>query len=223
MVTITDLGENFRKVGQDFHYRAGDLQKLVKEAPQQIGQLKAYGDYFIYIGDEIDRAASCGIDLTSSPGLNVTNVQQTMTWNVASPLEIGNTITVASGTSGATADMMATYVEEDPSFGLFQNPPESFLQLKITDQTVLNLNEVKPGLGVTWQSAWDAINVGSAESVKSAAISARIAVDEISRKPPYDHLKTLRWCKLDDKGQPTRASRYAWILHGDDLPPERAL
>lgn len=104
MESSTGLGENYRKVGQDLQNRAGQLQDLTAEAPQQIRQLKAYGDYFIYIGDEIDGGASHGIDFTSSPGLNVTNVQQALTWKVPSPLQIANTASIASGTTGDVAE-----------------------------------------------------------------------------------------------------------------------
>ncbi len=220
MESSTGLGENFRIVGQDLQNRAGELQDLVAEAPQQIRQLKAYGDYFVYVGDEIDRGAGHGIDFTSSPGLNVINVQQTLTWNVPSPFQIGNTATMASGTTGTVAELAVAYVEEEPELELFLNPPESFRLLKTTDQTIQNLNNVKPGLGDTWQSAWDFIAVESVDSVKSAAANARTVVDEISWKTPYEHIKTLPWCKLDDKDRPTRATRYAWILYGDTLPAQ---
>ena len=45
---------------------------------------------------------------------------------------------------------------------------------------------------------------------------------------PKTVLVGLPWCECDEKGRPTRASRYAWIQFGDRLPtnfhgqPQRA-
>jgi len=220
MKSSTSPGEEFRTVGQDLTIRAGSLQDLVAEAPQQIRYLKAYGDYLIYVGNEIDRGAGYGIDFSSSPALNTADIRQTLNWKVPTPFQISNTATLASGTTGAVAEMAVDYGKQKPDLELFLDPPESFRQLTTTEETIQILNNLNPGLGDRWQAAWDSTAVGSVNSVKSAAANGRTVVDEISWKTPYDHLKTLQWCKLDEKGRPTRATRYGWILYGDVLPAQ---
>jgi hypothetical protein len=218
MVTTASSGGLFRTLGTEFHNRADGLQEFLAEAPRQIRLLRVYGDYLTYVGNEIDRATAAGIDLTSSPGLNISGIEQTLTWDVPNPRDIGLTFTTSSGTTNVTSELMVKYAQEQPNLALFQNPPESFRMLQTTKDANQTLNRLKPQLGDTWQRAWDAIAVGNLESVKTAAVNARTVVDEISWMTQYEHLKTLDWCKLDDNGNPTRATRYAWILHGDTLP-----
>ncbi|MCK5487271.1 MAG: hypothetical protein KAI86_13725 [Desulfobacterales bacterium] len=217
MKSSTSHGEEFRVVGQDLNIRAGRLQDLVAEVPQQIRYLKAYGEYLVYVGNEIDRGTEHGIDFSSSPALNTAHIEQTLNWEVPSPDQIANTATLASSTSGAVAEMAVEYGKQKPELELFLDPPESFRELKTTGETIQGLNSLNPGIGDRWQAAWDSISVGSVDSVKSAAVNARTVIDEISWKTPYDHLKTLSWCKLDEEDRPTRATRYAWILYGDNL------
>ena len=95
MKSSTSHGEEFRVVGQDLKMRAGRLQDLVAEAPQQIRYLKAYGEYLVYVGNEIDRGTEHGIDFSSSPALNTAHIEQTLTWEVPSPDQIANTATLA--------------------------------------------------------------------------------------------------------------------------------
>ncbi len=220
MKSSTSPGEEFRIIGQDLNIRAGKLQDLVAEAPQQIRYLKAYGDYLIYVGNEIDRGAGHGFDFSSSPAFNTADIRQTLNWEVPTPFQISYTATLASGTTGAVAEMAVEYSNHKPDLQLFLNPPESFRQLTTTEKTINILNNLNPGLGDRWQAAWDSIAIGSVDSIKSAAANGRTVVDEISWKTPYDHLKTLQWCKLDEKGRPTRATRYGWILYGDNLPAQ---
>jgi hypothetical protein len=220
MVTTASSGEPFRRVGSEFHNRAGALQKLLAEAPRQIWLLRGYGDFLFYAADEIDRATSIGIDLSSSPGFNTLRIEQTLSWGVPSPSDIGLTFSATSGTTNLASELMVTWAVKQPDLQLFQNPPETFLSIQTTDETIQNLNTLKPGLGDTWQAAWNATAVGNVESVKTVAVNARTVVDQISWMPDYEHLKTLAWCKLDQKDEPIRATRYAWILHGDNLPEE---
>ncbi len=217
MTNITVPSSDYVGLGDEFHRRADDLQKLTKSAPNQIRQLRGYGDYFKFFGGEIDRASEHGINYNASPGFSAYDVQKTLTWNVTSPANIGMTISTASGTTNCASEFMIEAEQQKPELKLFQNPPESFNSLGITEDTVEVLNQLKQGLGDTWRTAWDEISV---ESIKTAANNARTVFDELSWLKPYDHLKTLDWCKLDNKRGPTRATRYAWILHGDNLPEE---
>lgn len=220
MVTTASSGEPFRRVGSEFHNRADALQELVAEAPRQIRLLRGYGDFLFYAGNEIDRAASIGIDLSSSPGFNTLRIEQTLSWGVPRPSDIGLTFSATSGTTNLASELMVTFAVEQPDLQLFQNPPESFLLIRTTDETIQNLNNLQPGLGNTWQAAWNAIAVGNVDTVRTAAANARTVIEEISRIPPYDHLESLDWCEMDERGRPTRATRYAWILYGDTLPEE---
>lgn len=212
-------GEDFRKVGYELINRADDLQKLTADAPHQIRQMRGYGDLLVYVGNEIDRAADYDIDVTASPGFDIDNIEKSLSyWKVPSPFFIGSTLATVSGTSNAASAVMVEYENKKPEFQLFQNPPESFRSLKVSSHTIEALNRLKASLGDTWRAAWDAIAIGTVESIKSAATNARTVVDEISWLPSTDYLKSLDWCKLDDKGRPTRATRFAWILYGDTLP-----
>ncbi len=115
---------------------------------------------------------------------------------------------------------MQIFAQGAPEHELFQDPPEPWRFLRATEGTIQSLNELKKNLGETWRATWSAIEVGDLHSIKTAATNARTVVDEVSWMAPYDHLKTLEWCKLDKRKWPSHASRYAWILHGDTLPQE---
>lgn len=220
MTKITVPSSDYKGLGDEFHRRADDLQKLTKSAPNQIRQLRGYGDYLNYFGSEIDRASKHGINYNASPGISYFDVQKTLTWDVPSPSNIGITISTASGVTNCASDWMVVLAVQKPGLNFFQDPPESFISLGITEHTVDVINQLKQGLGDTWRTAWDATAIGTIESINTVAVNTRTVVDEIGRMSPYEYLKQLDWCKFDDKGEPTRASRYAWILHGDNLPDD---
>jgi hypothetical protein len=125
---------------------------------------------------------------------------------------------VASGTSTSITAPFLQYIDTEPELKLLENPPKSFQILKATDETIDKLNKLKGGLGDTWRNAWNAMAIKDLSSIKTIATNARTVFDELSWLAPVENVKKLNWCFLDDNDKPTRATRFAWILYGDELP-----
>jgi hypothetical protein len=209
--------ERIRLTGTELVDKADELEDLGRGIPEASRKLRAYGELLIYVAGECDRLESHGIKLSRDVFPDPSEVQQTLSWQVPTQTQVRGTIVGASGYSTSITQPLLSYAYETPNLNILGNPPETFKLLTAEDQLIQTLNQIKPDLGQTWKSAWDSLTI---QDAKSAATSTRTAVDEISWKAPYDHLARLPWCQYDDKGKPTRASRFAWILHGDNLPAE---
>lgn len=221
MTEEKDPAQKFIQVGIFLVDKSKELEELGKDLPRHIRNLRGYGEYFQFFGNEIRRAGEAGVEIDDSivPGSTADDVMKSLTWTVPSTYEISATVAAASDATVGTMSIAVSAAEGtdiEPSF--LQHPPESYWAILVTGSMVTRLNELKPGLGTTWQNAWDALATIRPDSARNASVNARTVVDEISWMRPYDHLKSLQWCRFDNKGDPTRATRYAWILYGDDLP-----
>lgn len=211
-----DVIKKIRLIGSDLVDKADKLQELGRIIPEECRKLRAFGEYFHYVAGEYDQLSQrVEFSLCDLPDLG--EVERTLNWDVPTRAQVTMTTTTASGSQVQITEPMLSYAHEMPELNLLANPPESFKLLTATDELVETLNGIKNSLGNTWKDAWDSLTMGD---LKSAATNARTAVDEISWKVPQDDLAKLPWCKYDDKGKPTRASKFAWILHGEDLPEE---
>lgn len=212
--------KKIRDIGNHLIAKSYSLKELGKIIPDQSRKLAAYGEYYMYVAAEYDRISSTGTDFRASTELNLHELEQTLHWEPTSTHDIITTTVAASGSSTSITAPMLPYIDNEPDLNLLKSPPQSFSLLKATDDTFNKLNELKNGLGETWKSAWNSLSIGELDSIKRAAINARTVIDELSWRAPYDHLSKLDWCQFDEKAKPTRASRFAWILHGDKLPEE---
>ncbi len=212
-----DAIKKIRIIGAELVDRADRLQDLGRIIPEESRKLRGFGEYYDYVAGEYDRLSSQGVEFNPYDLPDLGEVERTLNWDVPTRAQVTMTTTVASGSQVSITEPMLRYTHENPELNLPDNPPESFKLFTATDQLVEKLNGIKNDLGITWKRAWDSLTMGD---LKSAATSARTAVDEISWKVPQDDLAKLPWCKYDDKGKPTRASKFAWILHGEDLPEE---
>ena len=206
-----------KDIGSKLIDKSNELQELKKIIPEQSRKIRAYGDYYNYVAEEYTRLSSLGVDCDVTQVVDFQSIENSLSWEVPTILQIYTTTTTVSGESPSITQPMMPYVDEKPDYGLLQNPPESFILLQITDETIDQLDLIKDGLGESWRNAWDCLG---GDDIKNAAVHARTTIDELSWLVPYDHLAKLNWCQLDDNGKPTRASRFAWILHGDSLPAE---
>jgi len=211
--------DEVKAIGQDLKRRADGLQLLVSEWHQMVRKLRVYGELLDFTGDEFHRATLAGLDL-SATHIKVNNIKETLLWEIPSPDQIRKTVMASAAAILDISEAMHTFAQEAPEHELLQNPPEIWRLLRASEETIQCLSKLKTNLGETWRGAWGAIEIGDLRSVKTAATNARTVVDEVSWMAPYDHLKNLEWCRLDEKKWPSHATRYAWILHGDRLPPE---
>lgn len=212
--------KRLKNIGSRLIEKSNSLKELAQIIPEQSRKLRAYGEFYNYVADEYDRLAEFGIDCNVAQVVNFEEIDDLVSWQVPTSTQVYTTTSGVSGESTSITQPMMPYVDDYPDLGLLKKPPESFRLLRVTDKTINRLNMVSPGLGDTWGSAWNYLAVGDIPSIKSTATQARTVVDELSWRAPYDHLATLHWCQFDDKGKPTRLSRFAWILHGDTLPVE---
>jgi len=206
-----------KEIGAILIDKSIDLQDLAKIIPEQARKFRAYGDYYNFVADEYTRLSSLGVDCDMTQVVDFQSIEDSLSWEVPTTTQLYTTTTIVSGESTSITQPMMPYVDEKPDYDLLQNPPDSFVLLQATDETIIQLDFIKNGLGNSWKKAWDCLIRGD---VKNAAVQARTTIDELSWAVPYDRLAKLIWCRFDDKGKPTRASRFAWILHGDSLPAE---
>ena len=191
----------------------------MKIIPDQYRKMVAFGDYYNYVADEYDRLSSTGIDLKNSSGFNDLDlIEKAFDWDVPSTYDVTTTTVTASGSSTSITQPFFPYIDSNPELKILENPPESYKILIATDETIDKLNLLKEGLGNSWRNAWNAIGTKDLSSVKTVATNARTVFDELSWLAPNDLLTKLEWCSLDDKDRPTRATRFAWILYGNELP-----
>ena len=204
-----------KNIGSKLIDKSNDLQELAKIIPEQSRKFRAYGDFYNYVADEYTRLSSLGVDCDVTHIVDFQGIEDSLSWDVPTITQVYTTITIGSGEATSITQPMMPYVDKKPDYGLLKNPPESFRLLKVTDETIDQLNLIKNDLGDSWRKAWDCLSGGD---IKNTATHARTVIDELSWLVPYDQLKKLNWCQFDNKGKPTRASRFAWILYGDSLP-----
>ena len=214
-----DPAKKLRAIGNQLISKSQDLNELAKIIPDQSRKMAAYGDYYNYVADEYDRLSSKGIDLSASPGFNyLDEVENTFVWKVPSAYDVTTTTVTASGGTTSITEPFLPYIDSNPEFELLKKPPESYKILISTDETIDKLNQLKEGLGNSWRNAWNAMGIKDLNTIKTVAANARTVFDELSWLAPIEDLKKLDWCSLDDKDRPTRATRFAWILYGGELP-----
>jgi hypothetical protein len=212
-----DSIKRLKDIGSKLVNKSKELQELAKIIPEQSRKIKAYGEYYDYVSEEYSRLSSLGVDCDLMKVVDFQSIENSLSWNVPTNTQIYSMTTTLSGEATSIIQPMMPYVDGNPEEGFLQNPPESFTLLNATGESINQLDLLKYGLGANWRNAWDCLAVGD---IKNAAVHARTTLDELSWLVPYDHLKKLNWCQFDDKDAPTRASRFAWILHGDTLPAE---
>lgn len=214
-----DFVKRIKNIGNQMVSKAQDLNELLKIIPDQSRKMTAYGEYYIYVADEMERLFSLkGVGFFASPKLNLDKLEQSVLWTLPSAYNITTTTAMAAGTSTEIIAPFLPYVDSEPELKLLDNPPESFKNLIATEETIDRLNKLKEGLGDTWRNAWNAMAVKNLNSIKTVATNARTVFDELSWFAAVENLKKLDWCSLDKTGKPTRATRFAWILYGDELP-----
>ena len=211
--------QEVKEVGQELKRRADSLQHLVLGWHQMVRKLRAYGELLDFTGDELHKATLAGLELITTH-IKVNEIKETLGWEIPSTDQIRKTVMASIAAILDISEAMHIFAQEAPEHNFLQNHPEMWRLLRATEGTIQSLNKLKTNLGETWRTAWNAIEVGDLRSIKTAATNARTVVDEVSWLATYDHLKKLQWCKLDKKKWPSHATRYAWILHGDTLPPE---
>ena len=221
MTEEKDSGERYIQVGTSLVEKSEELQRLGKDLPRYVRIFKGYGELFVYFGNEIKRAGEAGVEIDDSMifGSTLDDVMKTLTWTVPSTEAVSATMAAASDATVGTMSIAVSAADGSTIESSFlQDPPESYWAVCETKAMVIRLNELKQGLGTTWENAWDALATIRPDSAKNASVNARTVVDELSWMTPYDYLKTLQWHRLDNKGNPTRATRFAWIHYGDNLP-----
>ena len=209
-----------KRIGAKLIDQSDQLNEIVKIIPEQSRKLKAYGEYIDYVADEYDRLYSLGVNCDLTQVVDFDAIDQSMSWQLPTSTQLFATTATVSGELTSITQPMLPYIDQESDYGFLGHPPESFRLLMSTDEMVNKLNTISPGLGITWKNAWDSFAVGDVNSIKSTATSARTVMDELSWQAPYDHLAKLSWCQFDQKSKPTRASRFAWLLHGDNLPED---
>lgn len=210
-----------REFGNIMISKSQYLKELAKVIPDQARKLEAYGEYYIYVANEYDRLnLNIGIDLGNSTKFNFNKLEKALDWKTTSVHDVTTTTVAASACSTSITEPFLPYIDDQPVLKILDDPPESFKILKTTNKVIDKLNQLKKDLGKTWESAWNAFTINDPSSVKTAAVNIRTVFDELCWMTPYEDLKKLDWCCLDDNGQPTRATRFAWILYGNELPVE---
>ncbi|UCH00858.1 MAG: hypothetical protein JSU78_02545 [Deltaproteobacteria bacterium] len=209
--------DEVKEIGQELKRRADSLQHLVSGWHQMVRKLRAYGELLDFTGDELHRATLAGLDLTTTQ-IKVNKIKETLGWEIPSTDQIRKTVMASTAALLDISEAMHIFAQEAPEHDFLQNPPEMWRLLRATEETIQSLNKLKTNLGETWRTAWNAMEASDLRSIKTAATNARTVVDEVSWLAPYDHLKKLEWCELDERKWPSHATRYAWILHGDTLP-----
>lgn len=213
-------GNHLKKIGQESINKANEIREFIKAAPEAIRKLNAYGEQMMYLGEEYNKAKDV-IDVSSLSHINLSSLTDKLsTLHVPSSDDLSTlTVSLSGSLVGITEPLYST-AHKHPELELLNNSPSSFIILQSTTALLSALQEIDRSLAETWKNACDNIAIGNPQAVKNSATHARTVVDELSWKVPYDHIKELDWCKLDEKGKPTRASRFAWLMHGDHLPSE---
>lgn len=205
-----------RNIAQALSDKAIETRAFMYAAPDIIRTYQAYGDYISYLSDELERSPSCKINLSViNPSLDI--LESSLKWKLPEMLTL---VDSSSAASIVTRTITEVLIDNDEALDskFLVSAPESYRFYTATDKTIFLLNKIKPNLGDTWRTAWNQLAIGNSTSIKNAATNARTTIDEISWKSDYELLKKFPWCKYDDKKQPTRATRFAWILYGKDLP-----
>ncbi|RJR53581.1 MAG: hypothetical protein C4576_01455 [Desulfobacteraceae bacterium] len=212
--------ERLKALGKSLIEKGKEVNDFAQRAPEISRRLMVSGEYIAYTADELSKADSLGMDFNASV-IGVEGLESDIKFlSLPSHEHIQKVLLSSTGVSNTATAIVVDLDRKAPDLELFQNPPESLRIDEETTKITASLNDIKEGLGSSWRSVWDEIKLGSATAIKSACASARTVVDEIGWLVPYDDLVKLEWCKLDEKARPTRASRYAWILHGVILPSE---
>lgn len=212
-----DFVKRIKNIGNRLISKSQDLNKLAKIIPDQSRKMTAYGEYYIYVANELERLPSKVVVFDASLKSNLDELEQTFNWTLPFDYNITATTVMASGTSPLITAPLLPYIDNEPELKLLENPPESFKILTKIDETIDKLNKLKEGLGDSWRNAWNAMAIKDLSSIKTVAINARTAFDELSWLVPVEFLKKLDWCVLHKK-KPDRPTRFAWILYGNDLP-----
>ncbi|MCX5813610.1 MAG: hypothetical protein NT178_13850 [Proteobacteria bacterium] len=212
-----DFVKRIKNIGNQLIFKAQDLNKLAKIIPEQSKILRAYGEYYNYVAGEYERLPSKDVNVSDSLKFSLGDLEKTFCWTVPSAYKVAITAAMAAGTSPQITAIFLPYIDSKPELKLLDNPPESFKILKATGETIDKLNKLSEGLGGTWRDACNAMAMNDLSSIKTVAINARTAFDELSRLVPVEILKKLDWCVLHEK-KPNRPTRFAWILYGEDLP-----
>lgn len=215
----------YREAGNAAKEKAAQLREFAKSLPEQIRVLEGYGDLLLYTADEIDRfghnhPASFFQELYQD--ITPDDVIQTLAAVTPQEKELLNVVTTISGAGTGSFNYFVEGCGKVASPGeqYFDRLPQTFKRLANTDKILGLLRQIDPLLPSTWKSAWDNLHSGRDDSLKNASANARTVIDEISWMPNYLHLKSLPWCRLDNKQEPIRAARCAWIKYGDALPDE---
>lgn len=221
--TPEDLSDEFKKDGDILKNKSNELKDLMSVAPDAIRTIDAYTEMLYYTADELKKFSRYdpkAQDFPDFKGSEYYSIQSIYGLNIPSKAEVFAMGTSVSGliTDATSSVMYKVSVYPGYENDYFKNIPTKFLQLKFTDELCSFLHTIKPELATTWRSAWGQLALERADSIKNAAANARTVVDEISWIPNSEHLKSLKWCALDDKEKPIRAVRYAWIRYGDILP-----
>ncbi len=215
--------EDMRKASEIALAKAEELKELQVMIPRHIRVLTAFGGGLGYVADEIDRMkADTGetVPLIFPPGFTPNDFNQSYHTVANAPASLSAMSITISGvltaSTGSTASVASTQRVGNNEY--LKDLPLYFEDLHLDEELIPLLKKVKPSLTGNWEAVRDNLTVTTSEGIKNAIVHARTVADEISWMPDYNHLRSLPWCQLDDKGDPIRAIRYGWIKYGDNLP-----
>ncbi len=225
-----DLGNHSREIEKKANEKADDLEKLGKILPGAVRSLRVYGDIFNYIGKECDRLEAergqAPPELTRFLTITMHGIEGSLTWDVPAPHAIEDSLSrmslLTSGTAGYSGSCYSgeTAVGRPMLAPYFNKLPDILEPLSSLEETCQKLDQLKAEWGVLWRAAWDNAATERPDSAKNAATNARTVVDEMGWMVPQGELSKCPWCEYDKEGKPTRASRYAYIRYGPNLPPQ---
>jgi len=218
------LTDEMRKASKIAAKKADELRGLHKNIPQFITKLTVFGKGLNYVADETDRIedeTGKSVDFHSEDGFT--------------PKAFTDNFKIINNSSGSLSDMTSTLstmitsytgsivnfvtLQSVESRDYVQDLPIIFEDLKIDDELIPLLKEIKPSLAEDWQEVRDNLVLKTSQGIKNAIVHARTVVDNLGWMTDYNHIGSLSWGKhFDDKKKPIRAVRYAWINYGDDLP-----
>jgi len=210
--------KKIRFVGDSLQGKADDLQDLVQAAPDVIRKFRGIGDYYKYVADEYERLQDQEGIFLGIPQSTFDDVDAVLSLELPSVDQLALATRAATASTTSISIPLVDLSHERPELHILNDPPQRFRSLRETSDIKGKLNELKQGLGNSWKNASNSIEVSGVDSVKNSASNARTVVDELSWLTPYDIISKLTWCEFDDKKRPTRASRYAWIMYGEDGP-----
>lgn len=202
-----------------------ELKSLVQKAPLIIRQMEANAEMLKYAANELDKFSNYAnkpIDFPDYKGSQFYGIDQIRQLSIPSEQSLfymsASVAAITSDATGSIAPVVTKYPGYESKY--LDLLPPSYEQYLRSNELCDLLKELDDNYADTWLNAQNQLNMDGTDSLKNASTNARTVVDQISWLPDYDHLKKYDWFVSDNKGGPTRAVRYAWILHGDKLPAE---